>query len=340
MAPLTSIGLGGQARFFVECDNEDELHQAVEFARSQQLPIHVLGGGSNTIFSDRGYDGLVIKVACRGMDFFADGAVKVGAGEVWDSFVQAAIEKDLAGIECLSGIPGLVGATPIQNVGAYGQEVAGTIAGVEALEIDSLKVVSFSSGQCRFSYRSSYFKGEGRGRYIIISVLFNLVPGGVPQLKYPELADRLREQKNDIQSAGNIPLAKVRQAVLQLRRRKSMLLDKNDPHSKSCGSFFLNPLLTKKGLALLKTRLPQTLAAQLPVFPAGDRYKVSAAWLIEQAGFRKGYRHGAAGISANHTLALVNYGSSTEELLALATQIQTTVRERLGVTLVFEPDVV
>jgi UDP-N-acetylmuramate dehydrogenase len=332
LAPLTTIGLGGTARYFISCAKVAELQQALVFARERKLPVAVLGGGSNTVFADGGFDGLVIHVALSGTTFGADGKVAAGAGEKWDDLVRSSVERGLAGIECLSGIPGLVGATPMQNVGAYGQQVADVITGVTALDRRTLEVVSLNNRQCVFSYRQSRFKGADFGQYIITAVMYQLEPGGQPKLKYPELAAAVSDRPS---------LMEVREAVLALRRRKSMVVNAADPYSRSCGSFFMNVVLSKGDFDRLCQRYAQQGGSgDVPSFPDGDCRKVPAAWLVEQAGFSKGERRGKVGISPNHALALVNYGGTSAELLDLAADIQAAVKKTFGLTLVREPVVV
>lgn len=325
LSELTTIGLGGEARYFVSGATVDELKEALLFAREKSLPVHVLGGGSNTVFADQGFAGLVIKVELKGIKFEGEGLVMAAAGEEWEGVVKQCVERDLAGLECLSGVPGLVGAAPVQNLGAYGQQAASVITEVEALDRQSLELVALANKQCQFGYRQSRFKKSGQGRYIITGVTFQLRPGGRPRLEYPEL----------IRAAGRPPtLSTVRRAVLKLRRRKSMIVNPEDPHSRSCGSFFINPLISRDDLARLRKNY------QVPYFEVGDDVKVPAAWLVEQAGFSKGFRQGGVGISLHHALALVNYGGTTKELLALAKKIQTAVKKKFGIELESEPVVV
>ncbi len=341
LAPYTTIGLGGPARFFWEARTEEEVRQALAWARAERLPVHVLGGGSNTVFADEGYPGLVLRVALRGVDFREAGSwveATVAAGEPWDEFVQSCVERGLAGLECLSGIPGSTGATPIQNVGAYGQEVAEAIQAVMVLDRQTMGTAELSPAACGFAYRRSRFKGSDRGRYVITAVTFRLQPGGRPALRYAELS---RTVDLEGLADGRPALQAVRAAVLALRRAKSMLVDPADPHSRSVGSFFLNPILAPDELAALQDRWQRMGGtAVVPLFPAAEGTKVAAAWLVEQAGFPKGYRRGDVGVSAHHSLALVNYGGTTRDLLALAEEIRAGVRRRFGVELELEPEIV
>ncbi len=335
LAPLTTIHLGGPAAHLAACTSPPEIIEALNFARARQLPVHILGGGSNTIFLDAGFAGLVIRIDIRGIHWLKRGLVEVGAGEPWDDFVAAALARNLAGIECLSGIPGLVGATPIQNVGAYGQEIAETLVQVRAMNIDTQQIVEFNNKDVQFSYRHSRFKGIDANKYIITHIVLQLRRGGQPAVRYPELAKKLAQSEDKSPTLQN-----VRQAVLALRATKSMVVRASDPHSRSCGSFFTNPIVTAEQLAAVKARLNQADQLAMPVFPAGQDFKLSAAWLIERAGFTKGERRAGVGISPNHILALVNYGGTTEQVLGLAAEIEAAVQRKLGITLAREPIVV
>lgn len=337
LAPLTNIRLGGPAAYFLECQTEDELRAALQFAARKALRVHLLGGGTNTVFADTGFPGLVVKIGLRGV-VTAPAAdtvlVTARAGEPWDDVVAYTVEQGMAGMECLSGIPGLVGATPMQNVGAYGQDVSQTITQVKTLERASGRMITFSRADCAFAYRSSRFKRRDRERYIITEVAFRLRTDGVPTVIYPQIIEELGGPAAAKKlGRGRRALQTVREAVIAVRRRKSMIADQADPHAHSCGSFFVNPILT----AAHAKELHQQGA---PLFAAGVHYKVPAAWLIEHAGFRKGYRRGGVGISAHHPLALVNYSGTTAQLLALASKIQTAVRKKFGVALECEPDLI
>ncbi len=344
LAPYTSLGLGGEARHFAHCTSEEEVREALRWGRSRGLPVHVLGGGSNTLFDDAGYDGLVLHVGLLGVRIEESGgvaAVSAAAGEDWDALVRRCIEVNLSGIECLSGIPGQVGATPMQNVGAYGQEVSDTIVEVRAIERDSGEGRTFANGECGFGYRTSRFKAEDRDRCIITGVTYRLPKSRRPEIRYPELQRRLEADGVDLESlaAGGPASAAVRDAVLDLRRGKAMLLD-SGPDSRSAGSFFLNPVLTGDQLADVRERWRERggSAAEIPVYPAGGgRNKVAAAWLVERAGFAKGTLRGGAAISERHALALVNRGGGSADLLALAGEVAAGVRETFGVSLEPEP---
>jgi UDP-N-acetylmuramate dehydrogenase len=299
--------------------------------------VLVLGGGSNLVVGDAGWDGLVVQIGLSviEVELKSDHAiVTAAAGVVWDDFVAQMVAAELAGIECLSGIPGLVGATPMQNVGAYGQEVADTLVRVRALDRATGELVDVPAAACGFAYRTSRFKGSDR--WIIVEVAFRLARSPLsPPLSYPELTRAL-----GIGEGERAPLEEVRRHVIELRRAKGMVVDANDPESRSAGSFFTNPIVDADAFAALAARLPAGVTP--PSWPAGNGMtKLSAAWLIERAGFTKGYTVGRVGISKKHALALVNRGGATaRELLALAQEIQAGVRQRLGIELVPEPVIV
>ena len=345
LAPLTTLGVGGTARFLATCRTSHQIRACLSWARIRGLRIQILGGGSNTVFADAGYDGVVVRIEVAGVHLEAAGdsvVIRAGAGEDWDGLVERACGLGLAGIECLSGIPGLVGATPIQNVGAYGQEVETTVVAVRGLDRATLDPVEFTNPECRFAYRESRFKGEDRDRYVIEEVSFRLRRNGKPQVSYAELARHL-EQRPDMDELGVGPpaLAAVRAAVLELRRRKSMVVDPDDPDTRSAGSFFLNPVLTRGAFEALQGRWRAVGGSgAIPVFDAPGGVKVAAAWLVEQAGFARGYGRGGVGTSSHHALALVNRGGTAGELLALAGEIERRVEEVFGVRLEREPVVV
>jgi len=303
LAPLTTLRLGGPARTLVTAYDEAELVQAVRDADAAGEPLLVLGGGSNLVLPDEGFDGTVVRVAVRGLMGRREGdcvLLDAAAGEDWDPFVAAAVADRLVGVEALSGIPGLVGASPVQNIGAYGQDVAQTVTAVRAYDRSTGEVVVLTGEQCRFAYRWSTFKAQP-GRYVVLAVQFGLIEGelGAP-VRYAELARRL-----GVQVGERAPLGEVREAVLALRRGKGMVLDAADPDTRSAGSFFTNPVLSADAFAPLQAR-------GAPGFPEPDgRVKTSAAWLIEQAGFGKGHGDGPVGLSSKHTLALVNRGGGT-----------------------------
>lgn len=344
LAALTTMKLGGPARYFLECSTVDDLRAGLTFAQEKQLPTHVLTGGSNTVFSDRGFSGLVLYIALKGVAWQAEGEynyVTAAAGENWDEFVQICITKNLAGLECLSGIPGSVGATPVQNVGAYGQDVSQTITEVEAFNRQTLTLEKFSNQACHFAYRTSRFKESDKDKYIVTSVTFKLNINGSPTLKYPELIELLSKARplNDL-SPGQEQLQAVRQATLTLRRKKSMVIDDQDPNTRSCGSFFINALITPQHFTTLQKNWAQQMDSPIPHFPTGDKIKIPSAWLVEHAGFPKGYRKNGVGISTKHNLALINVNGTTEALLDLASQIQQAVKQRFEIDLIIEPIVV
>jgi len=341
LAPATTTKLGGPARYWAIARSVDQLRFCLDWGRRRGVGVQVLGGGSNVLFADAGFDGLVVNIGVLGVSFSGrDGTVMVraAAGEDWDGMVAACVARGLGGIECLSGIPGLVGATPIQNVGAYGQEVAETIATVHALDRTSLEVVAFAAGECDFAYRNSRFKGSDRGRFVVTGVDFRLQREGVPRLAYRELEQRLEGVEL---APGRVGLEAVRDGVVDLRRGKSMVVDAADPNSRSVGSFFLNPVLDDRALAALERRWKESGGnGPARVFPAAGGHKVAAAWLVEAAGYQKGLERDGVAISANHALALVNRGGTTMGMLLLADEIAAAVERRFGVTLEREPVVV
>ena len=322
--------LGGPARYYAECTSVAEIRCCLEWATSTGLAVQVLGGGSNVLFADTGFDGLVLKIALRGLEFSGETALAAG-GEDWDHFVSACVERGLAGVESLSGIPGLVGATPIQNVGAYGQEVKDTIVEVRTLDRQNLQEAVFANADCHFAYRQSRFKSADRDRYIVTAVTYRLDPSGQPQIRYPELRRQIGNRLDSL-NPGQTALTAVRETVLQLRRGKSMVIDPEDANTRSVGSFFLNPVITADAFAALQQQYPD-----MPSFPAPDGVKVPAGWLIEQAGFAKGFEENGVGISQHHALALVNRGGTMTAILALAAAIADAVATRFDIRLEREP---
>jgi UDP-N-acetylmuramate dehydrogenase len=337
LADYTTLGLGGPARGFVSAHSEAELIAAVRAADASGEPVLILGGGSNLVVADDGFDGTVIQVATRGITRSEHGTITVAAGEPWDAVVARAVGEGLAGLECLSGIPGLAGATPIQNVGAYGQEVSQAITQVRAYDRFAQKVMDIPNDQCGFGYRTSVFK-RGPGRFLVLGVTFRLTEQALSEpVRYAELAAALGVEPGD-----RVASTQARSAVIELRRRKGMVIDPADPDTRSVGSFFVNPVLDGAELAVVEkaARARYGDDARVPRFDAGDGLvKVPAAWLIEHAGFGKGFGLGdGVRISAKHTLALVNPGSgSTAALIALARAIRDGVRDTFGVTLAPEP---
>ena len=330
LADLTTLGLGGPAADVVEARTEAELVDAVRSLDAAGTPVLVVGGGSNLVVADEGFPGSVVRVLTTGFDELAGGAVAVAAGEDWDSVVARLVAQDRVGVEALSGIPGATGATPVQNVGAYGQDLSQTCSGVRALDRTSGEVLELGAADCDFGYRHSRFKAE-RDRWVVLSVHLSLASGPLSApVRYAELAQAL-----GVEVGERAPLAEVREAVLSLRRGKGMVVDPADPDSRSAGSFFTNPVLTDAELAALRDRLPDM---SVPAYPDQGGWKVSAAWLIERAGFAKGDVDGPVGLSTKHVLALVNRGGgTTQDLVRAARTVRDAVRDRLGVVLVPEP---
>ncbi len=337
LAPFTTFQIGGPARFFVEAKSHTEVQESVSFALSRGLPLFVLGGGSNLVVSDSGFAGLVLKVAIPGIEQrpgLHDGKVlfDAGAGESWDRLVSHAVVANCAGVECLSGIPGSVGGTPVQNVGAYGQEVSETVESVEVFDLKDGQVREMCGEACGFGYRSSIFNTTERGRLIILRVSYALTPGGNPHLEYADLKRHFdgRETSPD--------LAETREAVRHIRAHKGMLIVEGDPDCRSAGSFFKNPVLSEQQHQDLKKRAAAK-GLTVPSYPALEKsHKVSAAWLVERSGFTRGYGSGRVRISSKHTLALVNQGGGTAaEVLELKDQIQSRVAEIWDIRLEPEP---
>ena len=335
LAPLTTIKVGGPARYFVEARTIAEVSEAVNFSRSRNLPLFVLGGGSNLVISDNGWPGLVLKVGIgRIEEREANGQTlfEVGAGEEWDKFVAFAVARNCAGIECLSGIPGSVGGTPVQNVGAYGQEVAETIESVLAFDLRDHQVRELCNEACGFSYRMSIFNSSERGRFIILRVTYALTPGAEPRIEYADL------KKYFAGWAERPTLAETRDAVRNIRASKGMLISPGDAESRSAGSFFKNPVLSPEQYQELSARAAAKKLT-IPSYPALDALrKVSAAWLVEHSGFGKGFGHGRVGISRKHALAIVNRGeASAADIVAFKEEIQDRVEQIWGIRLEPEP---
>jgi len=341
----TTIGVGGRARFFFSCGSVEHLRTGLLFAKEKGLRAHILGGGSNTIIADAGFDGVVLKIDLQGVRMHEEGAwlfLSAAAGEKWDELVKTCVERDAAGIECLSGIPGTVGATPIQNVGAYGQEVSETIVSLRLMDRDSLEMLEMDGRDCEFRYRQSRFKSREKDRYIITEVTYRLRRHASPEVEYPELARHLA-LASDLGKleGGRASLKAVREGVIALRRKKSMVIDPSDPNSRSVGSFFLNPVLTDEELRPFQERCRKSgEKGPVSTFRMESGTKIPAAWLVEHAGFSKGYVKGGAGISKNHALAIVNCGGTAKEILALAEEIEKGVYNRFGIRLEREPVIV
>ena len=338
LAPLTTLELGGPARFFCQTSTSEDAVWALRWAGDQGLPVFVVGGGSNVVVGDAGFSGLVLQLTARGMEFRGQGdhvVLEAQAAEPWDDVVAAAVARDLAGVECLSGIPGTAGATPIQNVGAYGQEVADTIRSLRVLDRRTLEVREMAAAECGFAYRNSIFKREP-GQAIVLSVSFALRPRAQPVVAYRELANALADRA--------LPsLSEVREAVLDLRRKKSMVYDAGDPNRRSAGSFFTNPIVGADQAAAVSAQAVAERIVQapeeVPQYPLPDgRVKLAAGWLVERAGVQRGLRMGPVGVSSRHALALVHHGGgSTADLIRLAVHVRDTVAARFGIMLVPEP---
>ena len=335
LAARTTLGLGGSARRLLRVETLADLHEALALATGE--PVLVLGGGSNLVVRDGGFVGTVIEMAIPGVTITTDGdgaIVSAFAGVEWDALVAQLVDAGLAGVECMSGIPGRVGATPMQNVGAYGQEVADTIERVRVLDRQTGQVETFEPADCGFAYRTSVFKGSAQ--WIVVEVQFRLTRSAFSApIRYPELARAL-----GVGDGQGAPLAAVRRTVIELRRAKGMVVDPADLDSRSAGSFFMNPIVDAETLAAVEARIPAGLTMPKFAAPAGHT-KLSAGWLIERAGFTKGTTRGRVGISSKHALALINRGDArTSDLLALAREIQVGVRAEFGVELVVEPVIV
>ncbi len=332
IAPMTTLGLGGAAEHFVQALDETSLCAEVRRADAAGRPVFVLGGGSNVVVADAGVAGAVIRVATRGVRWTRAGDtlhVEAAAGEPWDDLVAAAVAREAQGIECLSGIPGTVGATPIQNVGAYGQEVADTLTAVTVFDRRTGEVREIGARDCGFGYRHSRFKGDDRGAFVVLGVRFALRLGVAPTVRYGELSRALTDDPSP-------SLATVRQTVLALRRAKGMVYDPTDPEHRTAGSFFTNPTVDPATAEAVAARCPE--GTTMPRFAAPDgRVKLAAGWLIERAGVSRGHRRGGAGVSSRHALALVNHGGSAAELVALAREIQERVWQTFAVHLSPEP---
>jgi UDP-N-acetylmuramate dehydrogenase len=325
LAPFTTLGIGGPARQLVRGESTAELIEAVRAADAAGRPLVVIGGGSNLLVADEGWDGDAIVIRSSGTHVqVGDGTARVSlkAGVEWDGFVAEAVGEGWSGVECLAGIPGLAGATPVQNVGAYGQEIADTLVEVAGWDRQAGAEFRYSAAECGFGYRTSVFKHTDR--YVVTEVTLDLVRADRARpIRYRELAGTL-----GVPLESTPPLAEVRTAVLALRRRKGMVLDPNDTDTASAGSFFTTPIVDS-----------EQAPADCPRWPEVDgRLKLSAAWLIEQAGFHRGYQRGRARLSTKHTLAVTNAGGATAaEVLALAREVRDGVRARFGIELRPEP---
>lgn len=377
LGPFTSFGVGGPAKYFLEATSFDLLERALRWAEDHSADTLILGDGTNVLIDDKGFDGLVVRNRLTGVSYAHDGRhvlVTAAAGEVWDRLVVESVQMNYAGIECLSGIPGSVGAAPVQNIGAYGQEVSDAIVSVEVLNRSTLQRTSLRHWECDFGYRTSRFR-QHKGSFVVLSVSLCLSAGEEPTIRYSDVERYLADTRT------SPSLQSVRDAVVAIRRRKGMMLDSEDPSSRSVGSFFTNPILSGDEFKRFRTRVAAAVNAQqsnqgvvntsdgaayflsdrrdhefdegpnhrrvwqefgvcedTPTFVTSDsRVKLSAAWLVERAGFYKGYKKGRAGLSHKQVLAIVNLGGATsQELAALAEEVRSVVYQRFGVTL--EPE--
>ncbi len=335
LAPFTTLGVGGMARWFVAMSEVADVPHVYAWARARNLPVHVLAGGSNVLLADRGFPGLVLRVVLRGIAEIPERSsvlITAAAGEAWDPFVAWAISRGLAGIECLSGIPGSVGATPIQNVGAYGQEVAEVIESVSVFDSVAERMVVLDGRACGFSYRGSRFKYPDAGRFLVCSVTFRLRPAPAT-VKYPDVLDRLRRL-----GVAAPTLADVRRVVLEIRRAKGMVVDAEDADTRSVGSFFTNPVVDVARADVIQ----RAVGTPMPRYVTVDgRVKLPAAWLLEQVGAVRGFSHGAVGLSSKHPLAVTNRGgASAAAVVAFAAELKRRVEDRFGLRLVPEPTLV
>jgi UDP-N-acetylmuramate dehydrogenase len=341
LAEITTLRVGGPPRHLITVDDSHDLVDAVRSADRAGEPILILGGGSNVVVADDGFPGTVILVRTRGVDVSVDSCsgawVEVQAGEPWDDLVARAITEEWSGVEALAGIPGFTGATPIQNVGAYGQEVSETITEVEVLDTLSGEVRRLSNDECEFGYRASRFKNRQVNRFVVLFVTYSLERGGAPAIRYPDIERHLSSRA--ISAPG---LAEVREAVIAIRRAKGMVVDPDDPDSRSAGSFFMNPIVDLESHDSFVARCSaEGIGGTPPSFPSKGGVKLSAAWLIENAGFSKGLRLGRAGLSTKHTLAIVNSGGATaREIVDLVLTIQRGVEEKFGIVLRPEPNLI
>jgi UDP-N-acetylmuramate dehydrogenase len=335
LAPFTTLKIGGKARFFVSAESEGEVIAAFDFAKGNDLALFVLGGGSNVLIADAGFDGLVLQVAPKGISSAQEkngtAYVTAQAGEDWDEFVSFCVDRDLQGLECMSGIPGFVGGTPVQNVGAYGQEVSESIVSAHVFDRKDGKVKMLTNADCHFAYRTSIFNTVEKERYIVLSVTYALKLAGGPKIVYKDLIEHFGDKTPT--------LRETRDAVINIRRAKSMVIDEGDPNSRSAGSFFKNPIVTSEEFARVEQEAERLGIGKVPFFAAGEgMVKIPAAWLIERSGFSKGCEHGPAGLSTKHTLALINRGGArASDILALKDLIQAQVNEQFSISLQTEP---
>lgn len=340
LAPLTTFKIGGPARYFLKAASESEVKKGVEFARTNSIPLFILGGGSNILVSDEGFDGLVLQICLKGIDVRIrdkeTSLVEANAGEDWDNFVEFCVGQSLQGVECLSGIPGFVGGTPVQNVGAYGQEVSETISSVRCFDRFEDRIIEMSSKDCGFAYRTSIFNTLETDRYIVLKVVFVLKKATSAEIRYADLKREFGESMPT--------LSEIRRAVLRIRAAKSMVISPEDPNSRCAGSFFKNPLVSISQFEALVSRAKDRGMIEnredVPCFTVDDvRRKIPAAWLIENAGFYKGFSRGNVGISTKHALSIINRGGARAvDLIEFKSEIQRAVKEYFGIDLVPEPN--
>jgi UDP-N-acetylmuramate dehydrogenase len=331
LASLTTFNVGGPARYFICVRTEAALHEALDFAKSRSVPVFVLGGGSNVLVSDSGFDGLVIRNRIKGITLRPDGeyaCVHAGSGEGWQEFVDWCVSEDLQGIECLAGIPGTVGASPVQNIGAYGQEVSETILKVGAIEVETGKSVLFHNDACGFGYRTSIFNSTSEDKFFVTGVTFRLKKNGKPAVTHGPLASHLKE-------ASGFTIRQVRDSVLSIRSGKGLLVRKGFDRFRCAGSFFKNPVLLVERLREIEEGAKEVRECAGAVWPTGlGEVKISAAGLIESAGFRQGYRKGNVGLSPRHALILIAYRRATaQEVVEFAEEVQGKVKEKFGIVL-------
>lgn len=339
LAQFTTLKIGGIARYFIEARDENQIIEAVKFSDDNKLRLFVLGGGSNLLISDAGFDGVVLKIESKNVEFsqrLKDVFVTANAGEDWDEFVNICVENDLAGVECLSGIPGTVGASPIQNIGAYGQDVSETVSNVKVFDRKTLEIIDLSNVECGFSYRTSIFNSTHKERFIVLNVTFKLEMCGKPKIAY-------RDLQNYFADNATPDLMETRNAVLSIRREKSMVIDANDPNTKSAGSFFKNPIVSFDKFAQIERKARDlkliSESENAPKFAFNiENVKIPAAWLIEKSGFHKGFRSGKVGLSTKHALAIVNYdNANADDITKFVREIQTKIADVFDVELRPEP---
>lgn len=343
LSEYTTIKLGGHAKYFTKCENTAEIKMAMEYAKQNAHQTFILGGGSNIVFSDSGFNGLIIKIAGTEIKIISETnesvEVYVSAGTEWDKFVEWSVEKGFTGIECLSGIPGCTGAVPIQNVGAYGQEVSSSIKKLHSINKENFEEKFFINSECNFDYRHSIFKEESKEKFIITGVEFELSKTKDVNLKYPDLKKQIEQSEEYINILSRVEkLQFIRCKVIEIRKQKGMVVDETDTDSVSCGSFFTNPVISYEDYKDRLKRFPDFKL--ISSFSAKGGIKLSAAKLIEVSGFSKGYFENGVGISGKHSLALINKGGTSNALIALAEKIQSSVYKKFEINMQIEPVVV